>query len=45
MVGNANDDPDFLHKILLINTQIANIPKLIAYNLLANVKSSKNTNI
>ena len=45
MVGNANDDPDFLHKIWLINTQIENIPKLIANSLLANVKLSKNTNI
>ena len=45
MIRNANDDTDFPHKIWLINTQIANIPKLVANNLLAYVKLSKSTNI
>ena len=41
MIGYFDDETNFLHKLLLTNRQIANLPKAFANNLLANIKLSK----
>ena len=41
MVGNSNDNTNFLHKLLLTDRQVANICKAFANNLSTDVKFSK----
>ena len=41
MVGNLNNNTNFLHKLLLTDTQVGNIRKVFANNLSADVKFSK----
>ena len=41
MVGNSNDNTNFLHKLLLTDRQVANIRKAFANNLSTDVKFSK----
>ena len=39
-VGHSNNENDFLHKLLLTNTQVSRNSKAFANNFSANVKSS-----
>ena len=41
MIGNSNDETDFPHKLLLTNTQVANLRKAFANNSLTDIKVSK----
>ena len=41
MVGNSNDDTNFLHELLLTNRQVANTRKAFAKNLSIDIKLSK----
>ena len=41
MVGNSNDNTNFLHELLLTNRQVANIRKAFAKNTSTDVKLSK----
>ena len=41
MVGNSNDDTNFLHELLLTNRQVANIRQAFANHLSADIKMSK----
>ena len=41
MIGNSNDETNFLHKLLLTNRQIANIRKAFANNSSVDIKLSK----
>ena len=38
VVGDFNDEDKFLHKLLLINTQVSKLRKAFANNSLANIK-------
>ena len=41
IAGGSNNDTNFLHKLLLTNTQVSKLPKALANNYLANAKLSK----
>ena len=41
MIGNSNDETNFLHKILLNDTQVSKIRKAFAYVSSAKIKFSK----
>ena len=41
MIGSSNDEINFPHKLLLINTQVSKLPKDFANGSLANIKLSK----
>ena len=41
VVGNSNDENNFLHKLLLTNTQVSRLCKAFANNSSANIKISK----
>ena len=41
MVGSSNDEANFTHKLLLINTQVSRLRKGFANILSANIKFSK----
>ena len=41
VVGNSNDENNFLHKLLLTNTQVSKLHKAFANNSSANTKLSK----
>ena len=41
MVGNSNDDTNFLHELLLTNRQVENIRKAFANHLSTDIKLSK----
>ena len=41
MIGNSDDETDFLHELLLTNRQVANLRKAFAYNSPLNIKLSK----
>ena len=41
VVGDSNDETKFLHKLLLTNTQVSNLPKAFANGSSANIKLSK----
>ena len=41
MIGNPNDEINFLHKILLTNRQVANIRKMFRNSSSTNIKLSK----
>ena len=41
MIGNSNDETNFLHKLLLTNRQVVNIRKAFANYLSTNIKLSK----
>ena len=41
MVGNLGDENSFLHKLLLINRQVANVHKVFANKSSTNIKLSK----
>ena len=41
MVGNLGDETSFLHKLLLINRQVANVHKVFANKSSTNIKLSK----
>ena len=41
VVGNSNDENNFLHKLLLTNTQVSRLCKDFANNSSANIKISK----
>ena len=41
MIGDSDDKINFLHDLLLINRQVANLCKPFANNLSTNIKSSK----
>ena len=41
MVGNSNDNTNFLHELLLTNRQVANIRKAFANHLSTDIKLSK----
>ena len=41
VVGDSNDENNFLHKLLLTNTQVSNLSKAFANNSTANIKLSK----
>ena len=41
VVGDSNDENNFVHKLLLINTQVSKLRKAFANNSLANIKLSK----
>ena len=41
IASSSNDDTDFLHELLLTNTQVANFREVFANNLSANIKLSK----
>ena len=40
-VGDSNDENNFPHKLILINTEVSNLPKALANGSLANIKLSK----
>ena len=40
IVGDSNDDNNFLHKLLLTNTQVSKLHKAFANNSSANIKLS-----
>ena len=40
-VGDSNDENNFLHKLLLTNTQVSKLCKVFTNNSLANIKLSK----
>ena len=37
MIGNSNDETNFPHKLLLTNTQVANLRKAFANNSLTDI--------
>ena len=41
VVGDSNDEINFLHKLLVTNTPVSKLRKAFANNSSANVKSSK----
>ena len=41
VIGNSNDEYKFLHKLLLINTQVLRLRKAFANNLSPNIKLPK----
>ena len=41
IVGGSNDKDNFLHKLLLTNTQVSKLRKAFANNSSANIKLSK----
>ena len=41
VVGDSNDENNFPHKLLLINTQVSKLRKVFANNSSANIKLSK----
>ena len=41
MIGNPNDEINFLHKILLTNRQVANLRKMFRNSSSTNIKLSK----
>ena len=41
MIGDSNDEINFSHKLLLIDTQVSKICKAFANGLSANIKLSK----
>ena len=41
MIGNSDDETNFLHKSLLTNGQVVNLRKAVANNSSANIKLSK----
>ena len=41
IVGDSNDENNFLHKLLLTNTQVSKLCKAFANNCSANIKLSK----
>ena len=41
MIGNSNDETNFPHKLLLTNTQVANLCKAFANNTSTDIKLSK----
>ena len=41
VVGDSNDENDFLHNLLLTNTQVSQLQKAFANGLSANIKLSK----
>ena len=41
VVGNSNDENNFLYNLLLTNTQVSKLHKAFANNSLTNIKSSK----
>ena len=41
MIGNSDDEPNFPHKLLLTNRQVANIRKAFANHTSTNIKMSK----
>ena len=41
VIGNSNDEYNFLHKLLLINTQVLRLCKAFANNLSPNIKLPK----
>ena len=41
IIGDFNDKNDFLHKLLLSNTQVLNLRKAFAHNWSANIKQPK----
>ena len=41
MVGNSSDETNFLHKLLLTNTQVSRLRKAFATGPSANIKISK----
>ena len=41
MIGDSNDEPNFLHKLLLTNKQVLNIRKAFSNNSSADIKFSK----
>ena len=41
VVGDSNDEKNFLHKLLLTNTQVSKLCKAFANNTSANIKLSK----
>ena len=41
VVGDSNDENNFLHKLLLPNTQFSKLPKTFSNGLSANIKLSK----
>ena len=41
MIGNLNSETNFLHKLLLTDTQVANLRKAFANKSSTNVKLSK----
>ena len=41
VVGDSNDENNFLHKLLLTNTQVSRLCKAFANNSSANIKLSK----
>ena len=42
MIGNSDDETSFPHKLLLTNTQVANLCKVFANYLSTDIKLSKN---
>ena len=41
VIGDSNDENNFSHQFLLINTQISKLRKAFAYNSSANIKYQK----
>ena len=41
IIGDSNDENNFLHKLLLPNTQVSRLCKAFANNSSANIKLSK----
>ena len=41
VAGNSSDENNFLHKLLLINSQVSKLGKVSANNSSANIKLSK----
>ena len=41
MIGNPNDETNFLHKLLLTNTQVANLHKAFTNKSSTDIKLSK----
>ena len=37
MIGDSNDETNFLHRLLLTDTEVAKLHKVIANNLSANI--------
>ena len=42
VIGDSNDENNFLHKLLLTNIQISKLRKAFANNFSGNIKLSKN---
>ena len=42
VVGDSNDENNFLHKLLLTNAKVSRLHKVFANNSLVNIKLSKN---